>query len=354
MALLRPLLLFAIISTASGFLHGAVFPLASALGRRAVKSRHGFAAGIRMAELEQDDTVVVVGATSRVGDLVAERLLRQGRFKVRLVASNAVRGENIGAAGAEAVFAGSLGQPGASALMDVRRKQRVVDMKMGTGIEMETPGSLVPLRAAFEGAHGVIICNPTTTFPSKRWLLGESPTDVDVNLVENVLGALGPSVKRVVYMSAMGAARDLPVMPKLDANILFWILNRFGAMDTKKQGEKLIRAAATGRSYDYTIVRPKLHCYEAGPFGSPDDELLDSLGYRAVKLVPGDIIDGETSDGDAAEALVQSLSQSGAANREFCVTTARGNPLRGQGVWDALFSSLSDMENQLRAQGIPF
>ena len=74
--------------------------------------------------------------------------------------------------------------------------------------------------------------------------------------------------------------------------------------------------------------------------------------------MPGDVIDGETSDMDAAEALVQSLTQEQAANRAFCVSNTQeggggGRRERGQGEWDAQFGSLAELEAKLRAQGVP-
>ena len=86
-------------------------------------------------------------------------------------------------------------------------------------------------------------------------------------------GEAGP--KRVVYMSAMGSTQD---------DGLFLVLNRFGALTAKRQGEELVRGWCESGRRDWTIVRPKLHCYEAGPFGSPSSELLEKLSYTGEQL----------------------------------------------------------------------
>eukprot|EP00287_Rhodomonas_sp_CCMP768_P011761 CAMPEP_0196741158 /NCGR_PEP_ID=MMETSP1091-20130531/38001_1 /TAXON_ID=302021 /ORGANISM="Rhodomonas sp., Strain CCMP768" /LENGTH=239 /DNA_ID=CAMNT_0042086707 /DNA_START=314 /DNA_END=1033 /DNA_ORIENTATION=- len=215
------------------------------------------------------------------------------------------------------------------------------------GVNGQSSGRIVPADDVLNDVAAVIIADSTTTFPNEEWLLGRAPSAVDARQVFNTMQCLGPQTEHVVFLSCMGAKRQLPLLPRLDANILFWILDRFGALSAKRQGEELVKEAAKRFGFTYSIVRPKLHCYETGWAGGLPPDAFEALQYEAVQLVPGDLIDGETSDQTAAEALVQCLTQPAARNRDFCVANTRGPSPSGPEAWDALFESLTEMEKQL-------
>jgi len=78
------------------------------------------------SSLSEGDTVVVVGATGRIGKLVADKLLESDKkYRVRLIANNAAMAEEYVGTGAEAIFVGGLGRVPADetpTLLDISRK----------------------------------------------------------------------------------------------------------------------------------------------------------------------------------------------------------------------------------------
>ena len=98
-------------------------------------------------------------------------------------------------------------------------------------------------------------------------------------------------------------------------------------------------------------MRPKLHCYESGPFGGLPQDAFDDMSYQAVNLVPGDFVDGETSDDAAAAVLLQALTQPQAGNKEMCVVNSQGELPSSQADWDTVFAQLEERESMARRQG---
>jgi hypothetical protein len=215
---------------------------------------------------------------------------------------------------------------------------------------------IVSARELLRTSKAVVIAEETSCFPSLRWVFGQSPQNLEVRGVGNVIDCMqGGSAKRLVYLSCMGAERELSPrfsIPKVDANILFWILNIFGALDAKRKGEELVRRARSALGLETCIVRPKLHCYGVGPFGGLPQEAFDDMQYQMVNLVPGDVVDGETSDVATAGVLLQVLTQPGAANAEMCVLNSQGHAPSTQAAWDAVFESYKAREHQMRGQGL--
>jgi nucleoside-diphosphate-sugar epimerase len=209
--------------------------------------------------LSEGDAVTVVGASSAIGRRLAERLLTDGRFRVRLIANDPQAPELFKSYPAADVYVGNLAQ----------------DPDNGSGLSLlRAAGTvsrpIVPAREVLRDSDAVVIAEGTSCFPSLRWLYGLSPSNVDGRGVSNIISSMqGGRSKRLLYLSCIGANRELPrgFPPKLDANILFWVLNFFGALDAKHTGEDLVRSARAKLGVETCIVRPKLHCYESGPFG---------------------------------------------------------------------------------------
>lgn len=221
-----------------------------------------------------------------------------------------------------------------------------------TGIERF--GIARPIVAAstiLRDSNAVVIAEGTSCFPSMRWLYGLSPAVLDGRGIRNVVKCMeGGKTKRLVYLSCMGAERQLSPrfsIPKLDANVLFWVLNFFGALEAKRAGEKLIRDAQTRLSIETCIVRPKLHCYESGPFGGLPQEAYDDMQYQAVNLVPGDVVDGESSNPATAGVLLQALTHPLAANKEMCIVNSQGPSPSSQLAWDEVFAGLESRARQM-------
>lgn len=232
------------------------------------------------AALEVGDSVTVVGAASSVGRALARHLLDDGRFQVRLVASDQAADLAAILTGAQ-VFAGNLAQ----------------DAENGSNLNLVSvsaaPGArprLVSARELLRDSDAVVIAEGTSCFPTPAWLLGLTPANLDARGTRNIISCMqGGKAKRLVYLSCIGAARELSPrfsIPALDANILFWVLNIFGALDAKRMGEGLVRRARGELGVITCIVRRKLHCYESGPAGGLPQDAFDEMQYQAINLVP--------------------------------------------------------------------
>ena len=207
--------------------------------------------------------IVIFGADNRIGRLVSEQLVSSG-LQVRMVGSSADWASSE-ASGSAQVFLGNPAQDPARYGMEELFLLRV----------QGAASFATPLREAMRGAQAVVVCPESTAFPSPAWIVaGRSPRQQHALLPRNVAAALDPAAaRRVVLLSAIGAARALPRVPRLDENLLLAVTNAFGALDQFRVGEEAVRAAAGRAGCDAVIVRAKLHCYAAGPFGGPDEVL---------------------------------------------------------------------------------
>jgi len=155
------------------------------------------------------------------------------------------------------------------------------------------------------------------------------------------------------------------------------------SIDNYKVFEEKIRSKAATVGADYTIVRagtlkgggpgaetatgsgiyphaayalsPKF--YLLGMIAKPNWRMLFDMDAQGAKLVPGDTIEGPglfavkaatswvIEKGDSgrlavATAMVQSLSQENAANKDFAVCSAEARNPPTQSEWDGMFSKL--------------
>lgn len=94
--------------------------------RSCIRAARASSAYMSSSSLSEGDTVVVVGATGRIGKLVADKLLAsENNYRVRLIANNAAMAEDYVKTGAEGVFVGGLGRALADetpTLLDISRK----------------------------------------------------------------------------------------------------------------------------------------------------------------------------------------------------------------------------------------
>jgi len=251
----RVLVLFCALQGAGAFLAGCTTGAGWRLPSRSRVARGAAGGQLVASGLRDGDAVTVVGASSSVGRILAESLLRDGRFSVRLIANNPQAPELFARWPAAEVYVGNLAQ----------------DPDNGSGLSLLRSGGSRPIvsaREVLQSSEAVVIAEGTSCFPSLSWLYGLSPANLDGRGVSNVVNSMqGGKSRRLIYLSCIGANRELARgIPKLDANILFWVLNFFGALDAKRAGEELIRAAQAKLGVETCIVRPKLHCYESGPF----------------------------------------------------------------------------------------
>ena len=251
---------------------------------------------------QTNDRFIVVGATGGVGQLTVGKLLEKGFF-VRVLVRHAAK--------AEKMFDGQ------------------VEIVLGDIRDRAT------LPSVTQNIDYIICCTGTTAFPSNRWefksinqgprLPGflewlkiyfdrdycftqaqNSPEKVDAEGVSNLVAAAPKHLKRFVFVSSCGILRkDKPP---------FSILNSFGVLDAKEKAE--IAIAQSG--LPYTIIRPARLI--DGPFTSYDlNTLLKATteGKLGVVVGTGDILSGETSRIDVANACVECISHPETENTIF-------------------------------------
>ena len=168
------------------------------------------------AELDPGLTVAVVGASSRIGKVVAERLIQDRISGLKLITSSPdVIDVDVGNEQVQ-WYLGNMAQK------DFGNGINLLEISGQTGPNGQLSGQIVTAGSVFSDVSAVIVADTTSTFPNGDWLLGRSPQSVDVRQVLNVVQRLGPRTQHVVFLSCMGAKRELPTLPKLDPNILFW------------------------------------------------------------------------------------------------------------------------------------
>ncbi|MBE9056697.1 SDR family oxidoreductase [Sphaerospermopsis sp. LEGE 08334] len=242
------------------------------------------------------DFVLVVGATGGVGQLVVSKLLEKG-LSVRILTRDANKAAKMFNDKVE-IFVG-----------DIRE-----------------PNTLSP---AMLNITSIICCTGTTAFPSARWEFDSSvntidfglalfdpqslenkakntPLKVDSQAVKNLVAAAPKILKRLVFVSSCGILRK--------NQFPFNILNKFGVLDAKKEGEDAI----INSGIPYTIIRPGRLI--DGPYTSYDLNTLlkaKTEGKLNVVLGKGDQLSGDASRIDVAAACVESLFDTSAANQVF-------------------------------------
>jgi uncharacterized protein YbjT (DUF2867 family) len=192
--------------------------------------------------------------------------------------------------------------------------------------DIREPNTLPP---AMLNINSIICCTGTTAFPSARWEFDSSvniielglafldrqslenkakntPLKVDAQAVKNLVAAAPKSLNRFVFVSSCGIQRK--------TQFPFNVLNSFGVLDAKQQGEEAI----INSGIPYTIIRPGRLI--DGPFTSYDlNTLLKATtdGKLNVVLGKGDTLSGDASRIDVAAACVESLFYPNTAGQVF-------------------------------------
>jgi NAD(P)H-binding len=255
--------------------------------------------------LQQGETILVVGGTGGVGQLVSKKL-RASDFQVRVTSRDKARGEAIMA----------------DESIDVRAIDLVGDLE-------------TDLRTAMQDVSGVVISVGTTAFPTTKWAGGNTPQAIDDNAVTRIarVASTIPSIKKVILLTSVGVYRTKE-MP-------FLILNLCGVLDAKRNGEDAVKAAATqGSGYEYAIVRPDR--LVGGPYTNEDFvKLLQIQGgaENGVDVARGDSLLGDCKRDACAESVVQCL-MTDCANIDFSIVSNNDKPSLTSSEWTSLFKSL--------------
>ncbi|HEY9737189.1 MAG TPA: SDR family oxidoreductase [Trichocoleus sp.] len=276
------------------------------------------------AEASTRSRVLVVGATGGVGQLVVADLLQQG-YLVRALTRSVEKGQRL------------FGDRIEYASGDIRQPET--------------------LPSAMPDISYIICATGTTAFPSQRWQVElpegttgvgsaiawgrlltnaeyrqahtrNSPHDVDAVGVANLVAAAPQDLKRFVFISSVGIDRQ--------KQFPFSLLNAFGVLNAKQQGEQAIQRSGL----PYTIIRPGRLI--DGPFTSYDLNTLlqaKTQGKRGVVIGQGDTLSGDASRIDVAAACVAALHSPAVENQTFELVNQGRRPANLD--WDNLLSSLS-------------
>lgn len=173
------------------------------------------------AAITAGDTVLVIGGTGGVGQLVTKKLAQLGGYNVRVTSRDVQRG-----------------------------KETIDDAKVDV-VPLDLTGNSMDaqLQAALDGVAAVVISVGTTAFPTAKWAGGNTPEAIDKIAVTKIATAAAVNgLKKAVLITSIGIDRTNE-MP-------FKILNLFGVLDAKRAGEEAIKAAAQKSGFDYVLVRP--------------------------------------------------------------------------------------------------
>ncbi len=244
--------------------------------------------------------ILVAGATGGVGQLVVAKLLAQN-ISVRALTR------------------------------DSHKAQQMFDNRVEVTVgDLRHRDTLVP---AIKDVTHIICCAGTTAFPSLRWDFANlltaknTPQAVDAAGVKNLLAIAPQNLQRFVFISSCGVLRK--------DSFPFNILNLFGVLDAKLQGEMAIKSSGLS----YTIIRPARLI--DGPYTSYDLNTLlraKTNGNKAVVIDTGDILNGETSRIDVANVCVECLNYDSTINKTFEIINSGARPPRIN--WSRLFAQI--------------
>lgn len=258
------------------------------------------------AAIAPGDTILVVGGTSGVGQLVTKKLTGLGDYKIRTTSRDKTRGEEI------------------------------VDDPNVEVVELDlVNGPLSQLEAAIPNdVAAVVISVGTTAFPTAKWKGGNNPKAIDEEAVTRIaqVAAKKPSLKKMVLLTSVGVDRT--------SEMPFLILNLFGVLDAKKKGEEAVKAAASSSGFDYVIVRPGR--LVGGPFTNLDvARLLQIQGGadNGVDVEVGDVLLGDCKRDACAESVVQALRNDNCRNVAFSIVSNEEKALTDE-QWTTVFGRM--------------
>jgi len=259
------------------------------------------------ASIGKGDTVLVIGGTGGVGQLVTQKLANNARNVSVRVASR-----------------------------DVQRGQETIANDAVNVVEVDlVNGSKEQLQSAMQGIQGLVISVGTTAFPTMKWRGGNTPEAIDKIAVTRIAQAASQveTLKKVVLLTSIGVDRT-DSMP-------FLILNLFGVLDAKKAGEEAIKQASKqGSGYEYSIVRPGR--LVGGPFTNADIAALLKVqggAENGVDVEAGDTLLGDCKRDSCAEAVVQCLLNEECKNVEFSIVSNEEKALTEE-EWTSAFMKM--------------
>lgn len=252
--------------------------------------------------ISSSDLILVAGATGGVGQLVVAKLLEKN-IPVRALTRNRDK--------ASQMFGGK------------------VEIAVGDICQPNT------LTTVVRDITHIICCTGTTAFPSSRWdftnifTATNTPEKVDGEGIKNLVAVTPNNLKRFVFISSAGVLRK--------DSFPFNILNAFGVLDAKREGEKAIETSGL----PYTIIRPGRLI--DGPYTSYDlNTLLKAKtgGKKAIILGRGDELNGDTSRIDVANVAIECLDYDITINKAIDIVNSGTRPPIIN--WQKLFTQIAN------------
>jgi nucleoside-diphosphate-sugar epimerase len=275
-------------------------------GRNNLHRRHCAQSVATASSLQSGDTVLVIGATSGVGQLATRKLTARG-FSVRATCRTVATGSEL------------------------FREDNKVDVVPLNLLQCDNH----QIQTVMAGTKAIVICVGTTAFPSNKWANGNTPDAIDRQAVTKIANCIrGDNItpKKICLVTSVGVERSKQ-MP-------FLILNLFGVLDAKRDGETAIKDACRQNGDDHVIIRPGR--LVGGPFTNLDiPKLLQLQGgaENGVTVQVGDSLLGDCKRDACAEAIVQSLINEKCSNVEFAIVSNENQALVDE-QWTEVFQSM--------------
>eukprot|EP00956_Cyclotella_meneghiniana_P014316 scaffold21396_cov68-Cyclotella_meneghiniana.AAC.10 len=245
--------------------------------------------------IQPNDKVVIFGGTGGVGQLVTRKLLLKEKYKVCVVARDAEKAKTL--------------------LLDDNDDDSNESFEVAQlNLVGDDSASDEELKQVMQDASAIFISVGTTAFPTQRWKNGNVPKAIDCDAVTRIakLATAEPNnkLRRMVLLTSVGVSRT-DQMP-------FKILNLFGVLDAKRNGEEAVKKSCLDSNVSYSIIRPGR--LVGGPYTNLDLAKLFQIeggAENGVTVEFGDALLGDCKRDACAEAVVQALENERCVDLEF-------------------------------------
>lgn len=275
---------------------------------------------------EQQKTIVVIGGTSGIGQLVCQKLASTYDYRIRATTRNVKKGNEI-------------------LLNTDNNGNQMIDVVSLNLVPSELTIEEQLKQIIDNTVEYVIITVGTTAFPTKKWWGGNTPKAIDeiaVSKIINYLSTRNKHIKKVILVTSIGVSRT-NTMP-------FLILNSFGVLDCKRYGEDLLKTSGL----NYVIIRPGRLI--GGPFTNDDiAKLLQIQGgsENGVIMEVGDTLLGDCKRDACSEAIIQCLLNNECTNVDFSIISNDTISSFTNEQWNSEFNRLTASSSSSKQEQQP-
>ena len=269
--------------------------------------------------LGNDVTTTIIGATSGVGQCIANQLLLEG-----------LEGGDISDSSTEKKVVRAVSR-------NVENAKKF-ELLNGCSFVQADARDKESLLEAISGSTNLIISVGTTAFPTKKWENGKNtPKIACFDSVKNILESVSEMKamtrpKRIILLSSIGVSR-VDQFP-------FKILNAYKVLDYKKASEDLLLEKCKGMDIECVVLRPGRLVGE--PFTNFDLAKLLGISQgqamRNIQLDKADVIAGDLERMDCASAAIKFM-RSKLANPHTVVSVVnQEGPVASDDTWNELLA----------------